>query len=302
MADRTLAEDRPRAQVGRPRRLVLDDHGPLQGVEVVRSGVRFHAPVVSGSQVPGEFRCRDGGADVPGQGTHEQPHALRIPADAVHPLECPHGTPPPPGCDWPAGRARAANPRFPGHPPRQMSSAISPRGIVCCPAWGGSPSSMRFNEMEPEDRPASCSDMGRKRSRTMRRIPVCRVASSAGMADPVRMNWPGARRSSTARLTWFQILGSSCHSSMRRGGNPFNTSAGSASARCRASSSTSSRDFARGKLSRGRGLAATPNALDHHATGGTQEFVHLQIHGSGEVSSHGWALRDGELCGAITLT
>ena len=65
-------------------RRTLDDHDALKGVEIVRSGVRLHGPVAPASQVRREFRCRDGGADVPGQGTQKQPHALWIPADAIH--------------------------------------------------------------------------------------------------------------------------------------------------------------------------------------------------------------------------
>ena len=153
-----------------------------------------------------------------------------------------------------------------GHPPRQMSSASSPRGTSCRPAPGGSPASMRVNEMAPDDRPASCSDIGRRRRRTMRRIPVCRVASSAGMADPVRMNWPVARRSSTARRTWFQIPGqvSSVLVDVEQ-------------------------DFAVGELPRAGGLTATTNPLDHHAAGGAEELPHLQIGDPGEVACHWWS-------------
>jgi hypothetical protein len=53
--------------------------------------------------------------------------------------------------------------------------------------------------------------------------PVWRSASSAGTAEPVSRNCPGASTASTARRTWFQIAGATCHSSSRRGRRPAST-------------------------------------------------------------------------------
>ena len=101
------------------------------------------------------------------------------------------------------------------------------------------------------ERPVSKSDIGRIRNRVSRPAPVWRVMSSAGTAEPVRMNWPGAPRLSTARRMWFQIAGSVCHSSTRRGVSPARTAAGSRSTMARAASSTS----------RNTALAATASAV-----------------------------------------
>ena len=95
------------------------------------------------------------------------------------------------------------------------------------------------SETVPVDRPSSRRVIGRIRSHENRPAPVCRVASSAGTAEPVRMNGPSC--ASTALRTWFQIAGTSCHSSMRRGLSPSRTSDGSIVAAVRASWSTSRR-------------------------------------------------------------
>jgi len=80
----------------------------------------------------------------------------------------------------------------------------------------------------------------RIRNRAIRPAPVWRVMSSAGVADPVRMNWPSAPRSSTCRRIAFHTCGTTCHSSSRRGVGPLKINVGSICAAARANWSTSS--------------------------------------------------------------
>jgi hypothetical protein len=63
----------------------------------------------------------------------------------------------------------------------------------------------------------SCRVNGRMRMVANRPAPEWRRASGEGRADPVRMNWPGAPESSTARRTWSHSTGASCYSSSSRG-------------------------------------------------------------------------------------
>ena len=114
----------------------------------------------------------------------------------------------------------AAPPRWAGQPPTAMRSASWAMVTgATCPRWG-SPSSRPRREMAPVEWPLSKSDIGRIRSRVKRPAPVWRVTSSAGTAEPVRMNCPRPERSSTARRTWFQTSGANCHLSSSRGGSP----------------------------------------------------------------------------------
>ncbi len=80
------------------------------------------------------------------------------------------------------------------------------------------------------DRPSSLIDMVRRASRCIRSAPECRVRSSAGVADPVSMNWPGDPRVSQAPLTAPHTSVANCHSSISRGVAPSMTRAGSACA------------------------------------------------------------------------
>ena len=113
-------------------------------------------------------------------------------------------------------------------------------GVVrlCC-AGTGAPRSMAPRDISPVECPDSKSDIGRIESRDIRPAPVCRVVSPGGTAEPVRMKRPAPPPMSTARRTWFQIDGTVCHSSIRRGADPSRTRLGSISAPCRSPASTS---------------------------------------------------------------
>lgn len=128
--------------------------------------------------------------------------------------------------------------RCSGHPPRTTSRARSGTVSSERPGGGGSPSRSARNDIAPSDSPDSARDIGRISTRANRPAPVWRLASSSGTADPVRMNCPGAPRSSTAARTPFQRrVASTCHSSRSRGVAPARTSRGSTSRAARAPSS-----------------------------------------------------------------
>ncbi len=117
-----------------------------------------------------------------------------------------------------------------GQPPRQaarITSSVRRPGSIALVGW-------EANRPASETLPLDSSDsnrlMGRIRTRSTRPAPECRVMSSGGSADPVRMNCPGLPRSSQARRMGFQMSGAICHSSSRRGAGPFSRSAGSTSA------------------------------------------------------------------------
>lgn len=127
--------------------------------------------------------------------------------------------------------------------------------------------------------------MVRRRRRLMRPAPVCRVTSSGGTADPVRMKCPLPARSSMVWRTWFQIAGSTCHSSIKRGVFPSRTRRGSTAIMFRACLS----------LSRNTVLAATRRAnsvlpqargpLDQNAAGPGEALLEFLIGHAGNVGS-----------------
>ena len=129
---------------------------------------------------------------------------------------------------------------MPGHPPRQTSSTRFVTVVRLRCAGTGSPRNMIPRDISPVECPDSKSDIGRIQIRDTRPVPVCRVVSSGGTAEPVRMKRPAPPPMSTARRTWFQIDGTVCHSSIRRGAGPSRTRLGSSSAACRSPASTSS--------------------------------------------------------------
>ncbi len=119
--------------------------------------------------------------------------------------------------------------------------------------------------MVPAQCPVSHSAIGRMRSRRNPTGATWRVASSAGMALPVRMNCPGARRSSTARRMWFHTSGTSCHSSMRRGVAPSRMLDGSAW-NVSALGIDIQQDLTGCDLASGLGLAAAARTVEEHRT------------------------------------
>ena len=232
------SKDVPRAQMRRPRRLILDDHELTERCEVLTNRVIRQRSVRS-PNVLGQ-RCRGGvRGDVASEASEQLLDFRWVVSSAVN-----------------ARDVDAANlvevvadcPQRLGD--RQMAESWPPADGDLLRQFGdcetgsalraGSPARSSAREIAPLLRPTSKRVIGRIRSRVIRPAPVCRVMSSAGTADPVRMNWPGRRRSSTVRRTWFQISGSICHSSMRRGVAPSSTRDGSTEIACRAFRSVSS--------------------------------------------------------------
>ena len=121
-----------------------------------------------------------------------------------------------------------------GHPPRHTASTRSRSPDVGAATRPVPAENRSLRGTAPEDRPVSNSDIGRRRTRVMRPVPVWRVMSSVGDAEPVRMNRPGLRPSSPAARTWFQISGANCHSSSNLGSGPARISTGSTCAASRA--------------------------------------------------------------------
>ena len=107
---------------------------------------------------------------------------------------------------------------MPSQPPRQTRSTRSVTVVRRCCDGTGSERRMAPSDISPVECPDSNSDIGRIRSRVTRPAPVCRVVSSGGTAEPVRMKRPAPPPMSTARRTWFQMDGTVCHSSSRRVG------------------------------------------------------------------------------------
>ena len=93
---------------------------------------------------------------------------------------------------------------FAGHPPMQMCDAMSrsPMSSRAIPDVA-SPAKRPRSDADPSEAPVSNSDIGRRVTRPIRPVPVCRVTSSLGDAEPVRMNWPGRDRSSHSRRIRF---------------------------------------------------------------------------------------------------
>ena len=181
---------------------------------------------------------------------------------------------------YPALRRIAAavvRPMWVGQPPMATRSAKSSTEMgSACPRCG-SPASSPARDIPPLEWPLSNSDMGRIRSRVKRPAPVCRVMSSDGTADPVRMNCPGVERSSTARRTWFQRFGATCHSSSSRGGL-----AGEHRGRVDVHHALRGdvdveHHLAGAGLRRGRGFAHRPSAFDQHCAGRFQQLSKLRI-------------------------
>ena len=135
-----------------------------------------------------------------------------------------------------------------GHPPRTTRFTAS--SIERLIALDGAivPLKRESNVTAPVESPDSNSDMGRMRSRPMRPVPLCSTPLYWGVDDPVSRNLPERSVSSTAKRTASQILGISCHSSMRRGSAPSSMYPGEASASLRllkslAGSETKNRAF-----------------------------------------------------------
>lgn len=122
-----------------------------------------------------------------------------------------------------------------------LTSCRRPKRGLRSAAWPPSeelPSNIFFSDAAPFDSPVSHSENGRSSTRPMRPVPVWRVTSSCGTAEPVRMNWPGPGRSLHSRRTLLHRRGAFCHSSSSRGVGPFSTSAGSDDDSSAASSSS----------------------------------------------------------------
>ena len=83
--------------------------------------------------------------------------------------------------------------------------------------WSGEAN--RFSKLtSPVDSPDSKSDIGRILSHEKRPVPLwCIFERSAGMAEPVRMNWPKPSLWSTVKRIVSHNCGAICHSSINRG-------------------------------------------------------------------------------------
>ena len=111
-----------------------------------------------------------------------------------------------------------------GQPPRHAASTRLGTSIPASTTGHFPESSISPSETARVESPVSQSDIGRIRTRLMRPAPECRVNSSAGAADPVRMNCPDRPRRSQAARTRCHRSGMRCHSSSRRGVAPSSSS------------------------------------------------------------------------------
>ena len=183
--------------------------------------------------------------------------------------------------------AASESPRSPGQPPRHSCTAASCRDRPGFWQLSNPPCNRFCRETSPVEIPVSSRVMVRNRSREMRPAPVGRVMSSAGAAEPVRMNCPRFVPLSTARRTWFHSNGSICHSSISRGLSPANTRDGSTAAARRAFSSTSSNTSL---AATSRAMAVLPQALGPSiSAGGLQSAGKLPVPDSRDIC----ALHDG---------
>ena len=71
-----------------------------------------------------------------------------------------------------------------------VAVVVHPGVVRLCCAGTGAPRSMAPRDISPVECPDSKSDIGRIESRDIRPAPVCRVVSSGGTAEPVRMKRP----------------------------------------------------------------------------------------------------------------
>lgn len=110
---------------------------------------------------------------------------------------------------------------LPGHPPRRVSSTRRSKSIFFVGVLQNVESNIDLRLTEPSEFPDSKRDIVRIRTFPMRPAPLC-IPFLTGVEDPVRMNCPRLPRASTSLLTASQIVGTSCHSSMRCGVVPVN--------------------------------------------------------------------------------
>ncbi len=127
-----------------------------------------------------------------------------------------------------------------GQPPRQATLITSSVRGPGSSARTGTPANKSRSDTSPVDSPDSKRLIGRIRTRRTRPAPEWRVISSGGLADPVKMNWPGIPRSSQARRMGFQMSGAICHSSSSLGVAPSSMAVGSMLAARRAAAALSS--------------------------------------------------------------
>ena len=89
------------------------------------------------------------------------------------------------------------------------------------------PENRDFKLTEPFESPDSKRLIGLIVSHEKRPVPECEINDvSAGIAEPVRMNWPILFLLSTSYLTVSQRVGASCHSSKSLGVLPSNSCCG----------------------------------------------------------------------------
>ena len=109
-----------------------------------------------------------------------------------------------------------------GHPPRHTRKARRSMLRSEAPSISACVSNRFLILTSPVESPDSYKLIGRIVNHVKRPVPewvICFV--SAGAAEPVRINCPNSPRWSTSKRIASQSFGASCHSSMRRGAEPF---------------------------------------------------------------------------------
>ena len=107
-----------------------------------------------------------------------------------------------------------------GHPPRHVRNANWFRSFSQCSTSICSPLNKVSKLIRPSLSPDSHRDIGLMRSLPIRPVPLWRVFSSGGTAEPVRINCAKSARWSTAVRMLSHKAGMVCHSSIRRGVAP----------------------------------------------------------------------------------
>ena len=249
-----------------PRRLILDHEDPFQRVQVALNGLRVQRTRAS-ARIGRDDGDRRLGGHVPGQRLQHPPDQHRIAAHTVHAPEVGAANLVQVVTDEPPGIVgRSVDRSRPAAPADELDEVRNPWPRRAVPAPAANAAWLPATSLRSSARTRRATS-GASGGGTSGPAPVCRVVSSGGTAEPVRMNRPAPPPMSAARRTWFQMDGALCHSSIKRGAGPSRTRPGSSSAALRRAGVHVEQHLARGVVPAGRRLPTGSGPLDEHRSG-----------------------------------